>query len=85
MSFTPGHRNTTGQAAGMGRRNRNNLIPEGWQGCPSMGTGFVDERFFVFKTPLKSELNNRVPVAERFSVENIFERVYQMNHVSLLI
>lgn len=68
----------------MGRkgRGRSNHIPDGWQGCPPMGTGFVDDRFFVFKTPLKPDLNSKVPQPDRFSIENIFQRVQQMNNVS---
>ena len=58
-----------------------NAIPDGWEGCPSMATGFIDDRFFVFKTPFRPELNGKLPEAERFPMDSIFERLQQMNNV----
>ncbi|CAL8113247.1 unnamed protein product [Orchesella dallaii] len=62
-------------------QNKNNAlgIPQGWVGCPPMATGFVDDRFFVFKTPLKPELNTKVPQPDRFNSESIFQQLQQMN------
>lgn len=68
---------------GRGHGHRGNFfsrkIPDGWVGCPSMSTGYVDERFLVFKTPLKPQLNHNVPPTERFSIDNVIQRLNMDN------
>lgn len=60
-------------------------IPEDWRGSPKISESLIANKFLAFKCPLHEGLNAKLPVSERFNLQDVFDYIENLKALSYLI